>query len=445
MRLTADSSRTPRTRLKDVFEPRSPGAGTDCKMPLKKLLPLAMLPLACSPFSEDTPGSTSSAIAGGMRDTGHPNVVLLLSWDSSDPVGTLGSCTAEVVAPTVLLTAAHCFDSDRENNAAYLGDDGAMLGRPIDPGKAAVRSQLHMAKEVHAHPDHVAGPSTGYYDVGVVILQNGLTNVPALPINRTAPGSSNLSNLTIVGYGKTHDRDTTFAVTKYKADGLSATLDSTDTITVGDATRHACVGDSGGPVLAPINGVPTILGVDSYSDETGDATRCRMASHYQRVDKYLAFIDQYVPRSGTGGAAGTGGVSGTGGASATGGSTGTGGVVVSTGGVAGDNPGGTSGAGGFATGGAGRGTGGVPATGGIAGGAGGTGGSVSATGGAFGSGGIVGAGGESGLDPSQPLDTGCSMATSPSDTSVSGIVGFGLLAASLALRRGARRTGQPSW
>lgn len=267
------------------------------------LLPAVTLPFACYSDPSDEVTLTSSELTGGMRDSGDPSVVLLLSWDPANPVGTLGSCTAEVVAPNVLLTAAHCLQK-KHQYAAYLGDDGRDLGTPIDPGKSNVRSQLHLAKEIHAHPQYVT--TAGYFDIGVVILQDKLTGIPTLPINRTRPSASALSNVSIVGYGKTHDRDTTFAVTKYRADGLSATLDATHTMTVGDAAKHACVGDSGGPVLAQINGVSTIVGTDSYSDETGDASRCRIASHYQRVDTYLSFIDQHVPREVTGGPADAG-------------------------------------------------------------------------------------------------------------------------------------------
>ncbi|MFT3926405.1 MAG: trypsin-like serine protease [Myxococcales bacterium] len=270
---------------------------------LALLVPLLALPLACDSGPDENVNATSLELAGGTRDRGDPNVVLLLSWDSSDPVGTLGSCTAEVVAPNVLLTAAHCLDSNHEYNAAYLGDDGKALGTPIDPSQSSVKAQLHMAKAVHLHPEYVT--SNGYYDIGLVILQDSLKNVTALPILRTKPTAAVLGNVSIVGYGKTHDRDTTFAVTKYRADELSAKLDPTDTITVGDTVQHACVGDSGGPVLAEVNGVWTIIGTDSYSDETGDASRCRMASHYQRVDPYLDFIDQYVPRGSSGGSTGT--------------------------------------------------------------------------------------------------------------------------------------------
>src|SRR5262245_44776273 len=130
------------------------------------LLPLAALPLACLSEPQEELSATSFEIAGGAQDRGDPAVVLLLSWDSSNPVGTLGTCTAELVAPDVLLTAAHCLASNRQNYAIYPGDDGRDLGTPLDPSKPAVRAQLRMAKAVHAHPQYVT--TQGFYDVGVV-------------------------------------------------------------------------------------------------------------------------------------------------------------------------------------------------------------------------------------------------------------------------------------
>lgn len=251
----------------------------------------------CTHAPDDELPVGSQKIAGGERDRGTPSVVLLFAWDAFDPVGTLNTCTANVVAPDVLLTAAHCFQSNQQYYAAYLGDEGKELGTPIDPGSPNVRSQLHMVSEVHPHPQYVT--TAGYYDVGIVVLQEPLVGVPALPILRTVPSASMLANVSIVGYGKTYDGDTSFAVTKHRADGLTATLDATHTMTVGDSFRHACVGDSGGPVLADVDGVTTIIGTDSYSDETGGPSRCRIASRYQRVDPYLDFLDQFIPPWGT--------------------------------------------------------------------------------------------------------------------------------------------------
>ncbi len=64
-----------------------------------------------------------------------------------------------------------------------------------------------------------------------------------------------------------------------------------DTVIVGDAQRHSCVGDSGGPAIVALGGVQTLIGVDSYTDTTG----CTEPSHYRRVDLYTAFFDAYLP------------------------------------------------------------------------------------------------------------------------------------------------------
>ncbi|MEO8553768.1 MAG: trypsin-like serine protease, partial [Kofleriaceae bacterium] len=91
-------------------------------------------------------------------------------------------------------------------------------------------------------------------------------------------------------------------------DTVIAGLDNgADTIYVGDATYHTCVGDSGGPVLKD----NVVLGVDSYS-----ATGCTDPAHFRRTDVYAAFIDQYAgtvpPDSGSGSGSGAGSGSGSG-------------------------------------------------------------------------------------------------------------------------------------
>src|SRR5215470_4678966 len=51
---------------------------------------------------------TEAAIIGGTTDTGDPSVVALFAHQPGAQNGAL--CTASVIAPTVLLTAAHCVD-----------------------------------------------------------------------------------------------------------------------------------------------------------------------------------------------------------------------------------------------------------------------------------------------------------------------------------------------
>jgi hypothetical protein len=152
---------------------------------------------------------------------------------------------------------------------------------------------------VHIHPSYVTtAPFTA--DIGIVELATATTIAP-LPVARTAPTAGAVAH--IVGYGQIVYN--TYNAKRYAADTVVAAIDAGDTITVGDGTKHTCVGDSGGPAI--VGG--TVVGVDSYSDTTG----CTDPSHFRRTDSYLPFIDQYAPPPATSPDAGipTGGDAGT--------------------------------------------------------------------------------------------------------------------------------------
>jgi len=99
----------------------------------------------------------------------------------------------------------------------------------------------------------------------------------------------------IVGYGANVARsrgDDGFGV-KRELTTRVAKVDR-DFVKVGKPGQTACKGDSGGPALMTIDGVETIVGLDSYSDAEGD---CTEGEFYQRVDTEAAFIAQYLTSS----------------------------------------------------------------------------------------------------------------------------------------------------
>ncbi|WP_438010834.1 trypsin-like serine protease [Sorangium sp. So ce321] len=61
---------------------------------------------------------------------------------------------------------------------------------------------------------------------------------------------------------------------------------------LGDADHHTCEGDSGGPALMNVSGVPTIVGVTSFGGR--QAPSLCIDGWDTRVDLYLDFIDQFV-------------------------------------------------------------------------------------------------------------------------------------------------------
>jgi secreted trypsin-like serine protease len=243
----------------------------------------------------------ASPIIGGATDIEDPAVVLLASYPSDKSM--LDTCTAVLVAPDVLITAAHCVDAKKHPGHTFgifpgpdaTAFDNAKLIAPL----------LMKAREVRAHPDYNQVPPF-HADIGVVVLEEPLAIKP-LPLNRE-PLTKSIEGeaARIIGYGQTVYGN--YNAVKHAATTVVASLDESDTVVVGDSEHRSCVGDSGGPALVEMNGVETIIGVDSYTDTTG----CVEPAHFQRTDVYADFIDLYAPppapgMDGSGTTAGEGG------------------------------------------------------------------------------------------------------------------------------------------
>jgi hypothetical protein len=111
-----------------------------------------------------------------------------------------------------------------------------------------------------------------------------------MAINQTALDSSlQGSSVTIVGYGFNNGFARTGGGVKRIA---STTLDgwNDQLVQTGNGSTGICYGDSGGPVIATMNGVDTIIGVNSFG-----ALFCVDQANSTRPDTNLDFISQYVP------------------------------------------------------------------------------------------------------------------------------------------------------
>jgi secreted trypsin-like serine protease len=273
--------------------------------------PIALLSLllcACTPEGD---GRATAGIIGGDEANNDPAVVLLVAVPADH--ATFETCTANVVAPDVLLTAAHCVDP--KTHAGY--SFGVFLGADATayPSANTLVPKLVPVKSVHIHPDYHAMPPY-HADIAVVVLDTPVTITP-LPIGR-APLDPSITGTParIVGYGEVVYKE--YNAIKHEASTVIGGVDSDDTMTVGDVMHKSCIGDSGGPALVMLDGVNTILAIDAYTDVQG----CLEPAHYTRTDLYTQFLDAYIPPppAGEGGAGGA----------ATASSTGTGGSGAST-------------------------------------------------------------------------------------------------------------------
>lgn len=232
---------------------------------------------ACTAENVEPSGSSASKIIGGSSDSAHPSVGFLRSVMQVGYDGrpySVGGCTATLIGPTAMLTAAHCATDPRlwtEVSFDPVPDQFAAHGAPGWISAALI-----------VHPQYDGDTSHGH-DVAVVLLSAR----PERPVVALAAAPPVGSTVTAVGYG----------MSVFGSDGAGAgerravdipILGIADRELVGGIDGQAtCHGDSGGPILA--NGA--LVGTTSY----GDSVDCHGSTHFMRVDDNIDFVRRFVP------------------------------------------------------------------------------------------------------------------------------------------------------
>jgi|SRR3954468_1583610 hypothetical protein len=245
----------------------------------------------------------ASASTGGTPDGNtHPNVGLILFYQ---PDGRF-RCSATLISPTVLVTAAHCTDADL---GKVLVDFRSVVAETPPSGypAAADPSAGYTAAEITAagfrsgtaytHPDYSHFTDLdNWNDVGVIVLDQPVSGIAPAQLAGLGTldtiGQNNLRKtlFTAVGYGtevrkpdsgpqKPTPQD--YPLIRRYVDMPGQKLTSQILQTNGNehdvfGTGGTCFGDSGGPVFY----LGKIVAVTSY----GYTDNCRYLGGYQRVD-----------------------------------------------------------------------------------------------------------------------------------------------------------------
>ncbi len=225
--------------------------------------------------------STSQEIIGGTPTTADPAIIAIFTHKPGAQEGAL--CTATLISPTVLLTAAHCVDpklvgEDTQTIAAF----GADINAPETAGTIAPVAETHFNPLFNSR-----NPAAGY-DIAVAILKDPVSITPMPFMHKPLEQSLVGKTVRLVGYGVTNGFNNQGAGVKRT---VSTDLKSFDDklVRFGALGRTICSGDSGGPVLMEVDGKETVVGVNSFG-----MLFCLTGASSTRVDSYLDFIGTYV-------------------------------------------------------------------------------------------------------------------------------------------------------
>ena len=253
------------------------------------LVAAALSPIACVDGGPDVGVRTDQVIGGTVTADGLFPAVGALLYDLGR--GPQTGCTGTLIAPTVVLTAAHCVDPQ-------LGGD-ALVGFTLSHDTvAATPPMTAVARKVeHAQFDIGANPGAGlshWFDIGLVFLAAPITDVDPvlLPRPTDAPGLLANADLTIVGYGRTSNQTQDVGVMHDAATKLVSLGDWELQVSMGQGQPQNCHGDSGGPALAELDGT-RVVGVVSRSFDA--SSQCLNGGVDTRVDAYLDWIFAQMP------------------------------------------------------------------------------------------------------------------------------------------------------
>ncbi len=219
----------------------------------------SLLTVACATEVDDPESDVDAFVQGGAFDTGDLAVGLLTFVGGT-------YCTGTLIAPNVVLTAAHCITSvpTSFSTAGYGNVKHAVL---------AAKKASGFLGGFCPNPTH---------DVALVQLAAPITEIAPIAYGAAVPKVG--TSCRVIGYGShLNDSGTTLSRRKFAGTSTISSL-SGDTIKVKFETAIADSGDSGGPLLCN----DSVVGVVSCHTD-GDYP-AHKSEYYERVSSLNTWV-----------------------------------------------------------------------------------------------------------------------------------------------------------